>query len=189
MTIHDDDRKVLFEQNTYKNWQTPKWFFKLFDKKYKFEWDMAASKWNALCKNYVTKKQDALKIDWPGNTSIYCNPPYNSRTLGKWFSKGFDAARRGSNVVFLVHGRIDTAWFHEWAVRGTIIIIRGRLKFLFHEKEQSSATFPSLVVIYRPKYVKRYDEYGISNKLNVFIMDGRKHTFKKFSRPVKRFPR
>ena len=188
MSIHDDNRKALFEKNTYKNWQTPWCFFNLFNKKYKFEWDMAASKWNRLCKKYVTKKDDALNITWPENTSIWCNPPYDSRTLKYWLERGWDAARRGSDVVYLLHGRIDTIWFHEWAIRGTIGIVRGRLKFLYHGKVQSSAPFPSVVVIYRPKHVQIYNEHGIPNRPDTFIIDLRGR-FKKFPRVIKRFPR
>ena len=57
MSIHTDQRKALFKQkNKITYYETPFWFFNKYNKTYKFEWDMASSKKNALCKNYVTKK-------------------------------------------------------------------------------------------------------------------------------------
>lgn len=55
---------------------------------------------------------------------------------------------RGATVVCLVPSRTDTEWFHEYALRGEIRFIRGRLKF---NGAKNSAPFPSLLVIFRPE--------------------------------------
>jgi len=194
MTILNDNRSAMFNRNTKTKWQTPKWFFSLFDEKYSFEWDMAASKRNRLCKKYVNKTTDSTSFEWPGNSSLWCNPPYDSRQLHKWFSRGWEAARNGSTVVFLVHGRTDTIWFHEWAVRGTVYFVRARMRFLYRDQETDAAPFPSLVVIYDHKSVQKYESRGNGiDKFCAGTIDGRKGYIKtlirRYPRKIMRYPR
>jgi phage N-6-adenine-methyltransferase len=191
MSIHTDSRQSLFKQTTHKKWETPYWLVKYLKKIYPFQWDMAASKRNRICENYVNKKQDATSIKWPGNTVIFCNPPYDSRQLGKWFACGWGAARRNSTVVFLVHGRSDTVWYYEWAVRGTIVAVRSRFKFLYKGIELSSATFPSIFVIFTKNHVQDYAKYGIS-KVDYYRWWPRKEHWpllKRTPRTIERYPR
>ncbi|HEC72378.1 MAG: DNA N-6-adenine-methyltransferase [Candidatus Thorarchaeota archaeon] len=188
MSIHTDKRKALFKQDTNKEWQTPPWFFQHWNKQFNFLWDMAASDSNFLVKNYVTQEQDALNMEWPGKSRLYANPPY-SRELGKWLERGWDAASRGSDVVFLVHARTDTIWFHEWAVRGAITFVKGRLSFLHGGVEQDPAPFPSIVIHYSPKMVQFWENY-YGMEYNMDVMSGKMSSYiKKFPRPIRRHPR
>ena len=128
-------------------------------------------------------------MDWPGKSRLWCNPPYDSWELPKWLERGWDAASRGSTVVFLVHARTDTIWFHEWAVRGEVTFVKGRLSFLYNGVEQDPAPFPSIVVVYTPKDVQFWKNYfGMEYKMNV--MSGKMDSYyKKFPRPIRRYPR
>ena len=56
------------------------------------------------------------------------NPPYG-REIGKWMEKAFNESEKGALVVCLVPARSDTEWWHKFARRGEIRLIRGRLKF------------------------------------------------------------
>jgi len=195
MSIHTDNRAAMFKRDTKTKWQTPLWFFRFFDNQYHFEWDMAASKKNRLCKKYVNQKMDATSFDWPSNSSLWCNPPYDSRRLHLWFERGWDAARHGSTVVFLVHARTDTVWYHEWAIRGHVGFVRGRMKFLYKDRETDAAPFPSLVVIYDPKAVENYEKSGIDllHHFDGFCIDGRLGTtwrkLPRYPRAIVRYPR
>jgi len=75
------------------------------------------------------------------------NPPYG-RTIGKWVKKAYEASLDGSTVVCLVPARTDTAWWHDFCVKGEIRFIRGRLKFGGHKW---NAPFPSAIVIFAVK--------------------------------------
>lgn len=75
------------------------------------------------------------------------NPPYG-REIGKWMKKALEASKEGALVACLVPARTDTDWWHEYAMKGEIRFIRGRLKF---GGSQNSAPFPSAVVIFRPQ--------------------------------------
>jgi site-specific DNA-methyltransferase (adenine-specific) len=48
-------------------------------------------------------------------------------------------------VVCLVPARTDTAWWHDYAMKGQIRFLRGRLKF---GGAANSAPFPSAVVVF-----------------------------------------
>ena len=187
MSMLTDSRKALFGKETHKDWQVPWWFYHKYDLKHHFKYDMAATAQNTMCENYFTEEDDSLSIDWPGDTSIWCNPPYNSRTLSKWFERGWDAAKRNSVVVFLVHARTDTKWFHEWGVRGIPNFVKGRLHFLYDGLyTKYPAPFPSLVITYERRHTY-WD--GIAGP-SVPTVNGKKsdHIIR-IPRPVQRFPR
>jgi site-specific DNA-methyltransferase (adenine-specific) len=74
------------------------------------------------------------------------NPPYG-REIGTWMKKAYEASQNGATVVCLVPARPDTAWWHNWAMKGEIEFIRGRLK---SGGSTNSAPFPSALVVYRP---------------------------------------
>jgi phage N-6-adenine-methyltransferase len=98
---------------------------------------------NAKCKRYFTKEQDGLVQNWQG--SVWCNPPYG-KEIGKWLKKAYESYLDGARVVLLVPARTDTAWWHDYAMKGEIRFIRGRLKF---GDSKNSAPFPSAVIVFK----------------------------------------
>lgn len=74
------------------------------------------------------------------------NPPYG-REIGAWMAKAWRSSQAGALVVCLVPARTDTAWWHDYAAKGAVRFIRGRLKFGGHK---NSAPFPSALVIFSP---------------------------------------
>lgn len=136
--------RALFTSQT-DEWETPKDFFDDLNKEFSFNLDVCATKENAKCEKYYTKKEDGLSQQWRGK--CWMNPPYG-REIGKWMKKALEASQGGALVACLVPARTDTAWWHEYAMKGEIRFIRGRLKF---GGSQNSAPFPSAVVIFRPK--------------------------------------
>ena len=75
------------------------------------------------------------------------NPPYG-REIGKWMQKAYYQAKNihTNVVVCLVPARTDTAWWHDYAIKGEVRFIRGRLKF---GGNKNSAPFPNAVVIFK----------------------------------------
>jgi phage N-6-adenine-methyltransferase len=124
-------------------WSTPQAFFDELHKEFKFETDVCALKDNAKCSNYFTQEMDGLAQSWTG--VCWMNPPYG-REIGKWVKKAFESATQGATVVCLIPARTDTAWWHDYAMKGEIRFIRGRLKF---GGSVNSAPFPSALVIFR----------------------------------------
>ena len=124
-------------------WATPQEFFDKYNELYKFETDVCASPENAKCEQYFTEQDNGLEQDWKG--SCWMNPPYG-RTIKSWMKKAYESSLDGATVVCLVPSRTDTVWWHEYAVKGDIEFIKGRLKFGGHK---NPAPFPSAVVVFK----------------------------------------
>lgn len=123
----------------------PEDFYEKYNSVYGFKTDVCATHENAKCKNYYTQEIDGLLQDWQG--VCWMNPPYG-RTIGKWMKKAYESSLSGSTVVCLVPARTDTKWWHDYAMKGDIEFIKGRLKF---GGSKNSAPFPSAVVVFNPK--------------------------------------
>ena len=127
-------------------WETPQDFFDKLNARFQFETDVCALPENAKCKRFFTPEMDGLKQEWTG--VCWMNPPYG-RQIGKWVRKAYESARDNlATVVCLLPARTDTAWFHDYAMRGHIDFVRGRLKF---GGAKNSAPFPSMVVTFFPE--------------------------------------
>lgn len=126
-------------------WETPKDFFEKLDREFGFTLDVCALPENAKCKHFFTPATDGLKQEWKG--VCWMNPPYG-REIGQWVKKAYQAALYGATVVCLLPARTDTGWWHDYVMDANEIrFVQGRLRFVGAE---SSAPFPSAVVVFRP---------------------------------------
>lgn len=125
-------------------WATPQDFFDKQNAIYNFTLDVCATADNAKCTRYYTAEDNGLEQPWQG--VCWMNPPYG-RTIGQWMKKAYESSLTGATVVCLVPSRTDTRWWHDYAMKGQIEFIRGRLKF---GSAKNSAPFPSALVVFRP---------------------------------------
>ena len=125
-------------------WSTPATFFARYDRVYRFTLDVCATSQNALCPNYFTKAQNGLLQAWAPER-CWMNPPYSN--VNAWMKKAYEESRDGALVVALLPSRTGTAWFHDWATKGRIEFLRGRLKF---GGSDLNAPFESCVVTFWP---------------------------------------
>jgi len=123
-------------------WATPQAFFDKYNEIYQFSLDVCANDDNAKCSTYFTKEQDGLSKEWNG--ICWMNPPYG-REIKHWVKKAYESSLNGATVVCLLPARTDTAWWHDYCVKGKIEFIRGRLKF---GNSKNPAPFPSAIVIF-----------------------------------------
>lgn len=124
-------------------WATPQDFFDGLNAEFGFTLDVCATPDNTKCADYFTAEQDGLAQDWRG--VCWMNPPYG-RAIKEWMRKAYESAAAGATVVCLVPARTDTAWWWDYAIKGEIRFVRGRLKF---GGMKANAPFPSAVVIFR----------------------------------------
>jgi len=135
---------VHFSSKT-NEWTTPLDLFNKLNEEFRFTLDPWATKENAKCDKFYTKKDDGLSKDWTGER-VFCNPPYG-REIGKWVKKCSE--ENVEIAVMLIPARTDTKYFHEYIYQQKNVEIRflkGRLKF---GESKNSAPFPSMVVIYK----------------------------------------
>ena len=137
MSVHFSSEKM--------DWGTPRDLFEELHGEFRFSIDVCAHERNAKLPRYWSPDNDGLAKDWSGEV-CWMNPPYG-REISSWMRKAYEESQRGATVVCLVPSRTDTAWWHDYAMKGDIRFLRGRLKF---EGAKHSAPFPSAVVVFAP---------------------------------------
>lgn len=146
--IDGKERRVRYMNN---EWATPQDLFVALDAEFHFTLDAAASHDNAKTHKFLTVEDDALGRDWGGQGEVvWLNPPYGN-TLAAFVEKAWVESLKGATVVCLVPARTDTGWWHDFAARGEVRFIRGRVRF---GGAPSNAPFPSAVVVFRPQAAK-----------------------------------
>ena len=135
---------VVFQKNS-AEWETPQQLFDALDLLYHFDLDVCATPENAKCESFFTKEDDAFTKNWGGH-SCWCNPPYG-RAIRRWVAKAYEEAQKpGTTVVMLLPARTDTAWFHDYCLKGKVQFLKGRLKF---GGADNNAPFPSIIVTFQ----------------------------------------
>jgi len=146
------------------DYETPPDLFKLLDDEFHFECDLAASKENAKCAKYFDVQSDALDPFnvWEG--VCFLNPPFGVPGKVSQIERGYRMARwmrkavlcshvNGATIVALIPARTDTRWFLDYVnPYAEIRFVNRRLRFGTPDgKKPKSATFPSIVAIFRPR--------------------------------------
>ena len=152
-------------------WSTPQEFFDRLNALHDFTLDPCSTHANAKCSKHYTIDDDGLAHSWQGER-VFMNPPYgdpehvckpnckkkrckergyHNQTykpgIIDWMRKAYEESRGSALVVCLVPARTDTAWWHDYAAKGEIVFVKGRLKF---GGQKNSAPFPSAVITFRP---------------------------------------
>lgn len=127
------------------DWATPRSLFEELRREFPFNLDVAASWENTKCGFFFDEKGDGLSQPWAPSV-CWMNPPYGPK-LKLWMKKAWDESQKGATVVCLVPARTDTIWFHDYALRGEVRFLKGRLRF---GDGKGRATFPSCLVVFRP---------------------------------------
>jgi site-specific DNA-methyltransferase (adenine-specific) len=133
----------LFSSKT-DQWPTPQYIFDDLNEEFRFNLDPCSTHENAKCERHFTEEDNGLAKSW-ANKRVFMNPPYG-REIGKWMEKAYKESFNNSVVVCLVPARTDTRWWHDYAMKGEIRFIKGRLKF---GNSKNSAPFPSAIVIFK----------------------------------------
>ena len=140
-------------------WSTPQEFFDRLNATHRFTLDPCCTHQNAKCVKHYTAAENGLDHSWQGER-VFMNPPYG-REISAWMKKAYEESRGSAFVVCLVPARTDTAWWHDYAIKGEVTFIRGRLKF---GAGKNSAPFPSAVVTFKPSNAAAHRQPPTTNK-------------------------
>lgn len=127
-------------------WETPQSVFADLNAEFWFTLDVCALPENAKCHRYFTPEVDGLSQDWTHDI-CWMNPPYG-REIKQWMKKAYESSQQGATVVCLVPARTCSAWWHDYAMKGEVRFVRGRVKFV---GSKWNAPFPSAIVVYTPQ--------------------------------------
>ncbi|KKN71058.1 hypothetical protein LCGC14_0424750 [marine sediment metagenome] len=110
------------------NRRTPPWLFEALQDYFqiKFRLDAAASKRDALCKAFWTKKENGLIQPWINWT--FCNMEFKDTTL--WVQKAwYEAMFSANHSILLVPTGCTQEWMHHYAKDYTIFMPDCRISF------------------------------------------------------------
>jgi len=129
-------------------WATPQEWFNYLNLEFKFTLDPCCSERTAKCKKFYTEEDDGLSKSWC-NERVFMNPPYGKH-LATWMGKAMGEARdNGALVVCFVPARVDTQWWHNFAVKASEIRYPiGRVK----NETGVAWPFPVGIVVFRPGF-------------------------------------
>lgn len=145
------------------SWQTPQWLFEWADKRFDFTVDLAASKENAKCDDFLSHNDDAFLINWYSLQNMapwghyWLNPPYSE--TGKWLEKCWHEAQKGSRVVALIPCPNGESYWQKYVFgkASEIIFINGRVAFELPDENgkpvpQPGNTRGSCLVVFNRTY-------------------------------------
>lgn len=125
------------------DWTTPADLFEALNDEFCFTLDPAATAANRKCEKFYTVEDNGLLQSWAGEV-VFLNPPYG-RDIRQWMQKALMESLFGAVVVCLVPARTDTRWWHDFAAKGQVRFIKGRLKF---GTAKYNAPFASAIVVF-----------------------------------------
>jgi hypothetical protein len=100
-----------------------------------------------------TEEDDGLSFPWFRN--FFVNPPFGP-LAPRFFSRALSEMENGnvSEGIFFVPARVDTRWFHAFAMQASAIcFVKGRRRFRQIDEEEAAeaaAPFPVLFVYFGP---------------------------------------
>jgi phage N-6-adenine-methyltransferase len=127
------------------DYPTPLDWFTYLNLEFGFTLDPCCAHGTAKCKKYYTEEDDGLNKSW-ADERVFMNPPYG-RHIGPWMQKAYEESKRGALVVCFVPARVDTNWWHDYAIKGEVRLPKGRVK----NTGGGAWPFPVAVVIFRPR--------------------------------------
>ena len=142
-------------------WRTPPEVFEYYNNKYNFQWDVCASAENALCKKYLTEKDDFL---CGGLTTVsdisygafhWCNPPYSNPLpfVNQCIS---DSKIIGAGYVMLLNVDFSTKWASKLTnIQCKIKIIKSaRISFLNNNGVAVKGNSKGQCIVIIPPFVR-----------------------------------
>lgn len=143
-------------------WQTPRFLFDYYDKRFGFTCDLAANHENALCEHYFSEPDEngeggalgASKDDgrFDGSGAVFCNPPYSD--IMPWVRECVRLSNETGKVfLMLIPSDTSVKWFkYAYEHCTECHFISGRLSFINAETQKpvSGNNKGSVVFIFDP---------------------------------------
>ncbi len=132
-------------------WQTPRYIFDYYNKRFSFTTDVAASRENKLCFSYIDEGNDALDYETHWGGVNWCNPPYSD--IMPWVTRAVVEMIHGHKTVMLIPADTSVKWFKSAFDNCTEChFISGRLAFINADTQKpvSGNNKGSVVFVFDP---------------------------------------
>lgn len=143
------------------DYETPDEFFRLCNREFNFQWDLAAHESNIKCPLWYGPGSpyalDSLSTSWYQNGGfLWLNPPFAE--IKPWARKCLEESEKGARVAMLTLASTGANWFRDYCWdRCEIRFLNGRLKF-----KGATGPFPKDLALYvfevgRPRMASIWD--------------------------------
>lgn len=122
-------------------YETPDEIFDPLRDEFGIDLDVCAILENAKCERFFSPEDDGLTQKWMG--VCWMNPPFG-REMKKWVKKAFQEWELGCTVIALLPARTNTAWWHDWVMKGEVRFIRGEVTF---KGQKNGLWMPMAIVV------------------------------------------
>lgn len=149
-------------ENSRDDWETPKGFFDLLDKEFRFTLDPCADAFNKKCGNFYSTLMNGLTRNWQWQT-VFVNPPFSN--IKEWVRKCYEEGRKERTIVVLIlPSRTDTIYWHKYIMKSyEIRFCKGRVNFLQNGKlPKHGSTFPLSIVVFK-RHKREYPQISSFN--------------------------
>ena len=136
-------------------WGTRAYVYDPINAEFRFKWDLAASRENTKCPDFISIDEDALLQDWTKlDGPCWANPPFSR--LDEFVEKAartVDVEGAPTIVLIMPITRNEQGWFHKWVVgrAAELRVFKTRVDYEPAEGiAESGPGFGSQLVIFRP---------------------------------------
>jgi phage N-6-adenine-methyltransferase len=118
------------------DYRTPREFLDACEGRFgEINFDLAATKQNAVVPDYFSRRDNALVQDWPCNTCDLCwlNPEFSD--IAPWAERcDQQCEMRGCRILLLVPASVGSEWFfHHVHKKALVLPLRQRIVFVGHK--------------------------------------------------------
>lgn len=100
--------------------ETPDSLFSTLHREYRFTIDICASARNAKLKRYISKRKNALRMNWGRFGRVWCNCPY--KVIPLWLAHALEP----KFVMYFLPARTDRSWWFEWKPKAEVHYLVGQ---------------------------------------------------------------
>lgn len=150
-------------------WQTPRWLFETALHGEEFAVDIASSHLNHLCRDFITKEQDALSFNYEPyrGKGAWCNPPYSN--IKPWVELAINnQSKYEMGTVLLLPADTSVGWFDLIvnSADDVCFITKGRISFVRADTQEPVDGNPkgSMLVYYKPESTGRLKTHYINRE-------------------------
>jgi len=144
------------KHNNKDDFRTPKYLWNFINNIVTVDYDGA-------CEIGINNLTTPLRLEeqWPHNSIVYSNPPYDSESIIKWTKKGYLHKENGGTHIMLIPNKLCQVFMYDLRSMFTdIIFLHGRVNFESPYAAKGGASMSgSIIVVQSNKnwfYHKRY---------------------------------
>lgn len=135
------------KHNNKDDFRTPKYLWNFIN-------DIASIDYDGACQIGINNLAKALKLEeeWPHNSVIYSNPPFDAKSIIKWTKKGYyHRQNEGTHIMLLPNKLCQVFMYDLVGLFDKIIYLHGRVDFDSPYAVKGGASMSGSIIVIQSK--------------------------------------